>query len=137
MREPCSTIFGEGFEGGAYVGRSTHHLARRDDELVAGLEQYGLMIFEQPGANLGPLQVAEDAQRLAFFLAYLADFLNDGDLALVGAVRKVEPHYVNAGVDHFANDGLGVGSRPERGDNLGTALGRGIRQVQIGKGHQK
>ena len=95
------------------------------------------MVFEQPGADFGPLQVAQDAERPAFFFAHLADFLDDGDFALVGAVRKVEPDDINAGADHFANDGLGVGGGPERGDNLGAALGRGIRQVQIGKGHQE
>ncbi len=112
------------------------HFARRDDEAVAGLEQYGLMILEQPGADLGPLQVAQDAQRLALFLAHLADFLDDGDFALVRAVGKIEPDDVNAGVDHGANHGLRVGGGPECGDNLGAALRRGIRQVQIGKGHQ-
>jgi hypothetical protein len=83
------------------------------------------------------LQIAQDAQRLALFLAQLADFLDDGGFAFVGAVGKVEPDHVNAGADQVANHGLRVGGGPERGDNLGAALRRGIRQVQIGKGHQR
>jgi hypothetical protein len=55
--------------------------------------------------------------------------------ALVGAVGKIEADHVDAGANHVANHGLGVGGGSERGDNLGAALRRGIRQVQIGKGH--
>ena len=130
-------VFSQGLEGGAHQRRRARHLARRDGEPVAGLEQHGLMILEQAGANLGPLQVAQDAQRLALFLAHLADLLDDGGLALVAAVGKIEPDDVHAGADQVANDGLGVGGGPERGDNFGAALRRGIRQVQIVKGHQK
>ena len=56
-------------------------------------------------------------------------------LALVRAVGKVEPDHIDAGADHLANHGLGVGGWSERGDNLGAALRRGFGQVQIGKGH--
>ena len=128
-------VFSKGLEGGAHQRRRAQHLARRDDEPVAGFEQHGLMILEQPGANLGPLQIAQDAQRLALFLAQLADLLDDSGLAFVAAVGEVEPDHVNAGADQVANHGLSVGGGPERGDNLGAALRRGIRQVQIGKGH--
>ena len=77
MREPCSTIFRERLERGADQRCRARHFARRDGEPVAGLEQHGLMILEQPGADLGSLQVGEDAERLALFLAHLADFLDD------------------------------------------------------------
>ncbi len=135
MREPCSTIFSERLECGADQRCGARHIARRDGELVAGLEQHGLMILEQPGANLRPLQVGQDAERLVLFLAHLANFLDDGDFALVGAVRKIQADDIDAGADHVANHGLGVRGRPKRGDNLGAALRWGIRQIQIGKGH--
>ena len=39
-------VFGEGLEGGAHQRCRARHVARCDDEPVAGLEQHGQMIFE-------------------------------------------------------------------------------------------
>ena len=93
------------------------------------------MILEQRGANLWPLQVGEDAERLVFFVAHLANFLDDRNFALVRAVGKIEADHIDAGANHVANHWLGVGGRPQRGDNFGAALRWGFRQIQIGKGH--
>ena len=128
-------VFGQSLEGGAHARCRARHLAGRDDELMAGLEQHRQMILEQPGANLGPLQVTQDAQRLVLFLAQLADLPDDGGFALVAAVGEIEADDVDAGADQLANDRLCVGGRPERGDNLGAALRWGFRQIEVGKGH--
>jgi hypothetical protein len=47
-------VFSEGLEGGAHQDAVPGHFARRDGEPLAGLEQHGLVIFQQPGADLGP-----------------------------------------------------------------------------------
>jgi hypothetical protein len=128
-------VLGEGFEGGADESSSAQHIARRDGEAVAGFEEHRLMILEQRGADFGSLQVGEDAERLVFLAAHLANLLDDRDLAFVRAMGEIQADDIDAGANHGANDSLGVGSRPKRGDNLGAALRRGFRQIEVGKRH--
>jgi hypothetical protein len=124
-------VFSERLEGGAHqVGRAGN-VARRDGEFLAGFEHHGLVIFQLGGANLGSLQIAHDAERLALLAAYLADHLDQRQLFLVRAVGEVEAHHIHAGAHQLAEDRLGVGSRPESSDNLCAALRRGIGQAEF------
>ena len=61
-------ILGEGLEGGADEGGGAFDLARGDGEALAGDELDGLVTFELAGADLGALQVGEDADGLALLL---------------------------------------------------------------------
>jgi hypothetical protein len=128
-------VFRQGFEGGSYQRGRTRNLARRNRQLPAGLQQHGMMILQLRGANLWPLQVAQDAQRLALLVAHLADHLDQRQLFLVGAVGKVQADHIDARADQIAEDWFGVGGRSQRGDNLGAALGEGFDQVLFFKGH--
>jgi hypothetical protein len=69
------------------------------------------------------------------FQAYLANLLDGRGLALVRAVGKVQADDIDAGADHVANDRLGVGGRPKRGDNFGATLRWGFRQIQVVERH--
>ena len=57
-------VFSEGLEGGADEGGGAFDLARGDGEALAGDELDGLVIFEFAGADLGALEVGEDADGL-------------------------------------------------------------------------
>ena len=61
-------VFGEGLEDGADEGGGAFDLARGDGEALAGDELDGLVVFELAGADLGALQVGEDADGLALFV---------------------------------------------------------------------
>ena len=54
-------VFRQGFERSADERGGAQHVARRDCEPVTGLQEHRLMIFEQRGANLGPLQITQNA----------------------------------------------------------------------------
>ena len=128
-------VFSEGLEGGADQGRSAGNFARGDGEALAGLEQDWLVIFELGGADFWALEIAENAERLALFTADFADHLDQGQLFFVGAMGKVEADDVDAGANQIAEDGLGVGCRPEGSDDLCPALRRRLSQIQICEGH--
>jgi len=101
-------VFRQGLEGGAHQRRRARNLARRNDELFAGLQQHGLMILQPGGANLGPLQVAQDAHRLALLQAHLADHLDQRQLLLLSAVGKVQARHIDARANQITEDRLGV-----------------------------
>ena len=61
-------VLGEGLEGGADERGGAFDLARGDGETLAGDELDGLMVLELAGADLGALQVGEDADGLALLL---------------------------------------------------------------------
>src|ERR1700691_865453 len=94
------------------------------------------MVLEQGGADLRPLQIGQDAQRLALLFAYLANLLDDGDLSFVRAVGKVQADNVDAGPDHRPDHSFGVRRRSERGHNFGAALRWRLLTRKIGKRHQ-
>jgi len=81
------------------------------------------------------LQVAQDAERLAFLAAYLADHLDEIPLLLVGAMGKVQAGHIDAGTNQIPENGLGVRGRAQRGNDLCATLGGGVGQVQFCKRH--
>ncbi len=116
-------VFGEGLEDGADEGGGAFDLARGDGEAFAGDELDGLVVLELAGANLGALQVGEDADGLAFLLCDGAHHLDELGLLGVGAVGEVEAGDVEAGADQLAEDVGGAAGGAERGDDLGAAVG--------------
>ena len=79
------------------------------------------MILEQRGADFGSLQVGEDAERLVFLAAHLANLLDDRDLAFVRAMGEIQADDIDAGADQIAEDGNGIRGRTKRGHNLCAA----------------
>ena len=64
-------VFGEGLEGGADESGGAFDLARGDGEALASDELDGLVALELAGADLGTLQVGEDADGLALLFGDL------------------------------------------------------------------
>ena len=58
-------VFGEGGKGGGDDGGGAEDIARGDGEALAGFELNGDTVLEAAGANLGTLEVAEDADAAA------------------------------------------------------------------------
>ena len=130
-------VFRQRLESGAHQRGRSRNLARGDGEASAGLEQHRLMIFQSGGADLGPLQIPENAQRLALFAAHLADQLDHRQLSLVGAVGEVQADHIDARAHQVADDRLGVRGRSESGNDLCTALRRGFGQAEFSKRHER
>ena len=114
-------VFGERGEDGADEGGGAFDLARRDGEALAGDELDGLVILELAGADLGPLQVGEDADGLALFFATARTMRDELGFLLVRAVGEVEASDVEPGADELAEDLGSAGGGAEGGDDLGAA----------------
>ena len=61
----------------------------------------------------GPLQIGQNADRLALLARDLAHHGDQRRLLLVGAVRKVQPRHVQAGLHQLAEDLLRTGGGPQ------------------------
>ena len=96
------------------------YLARSDGETLAGDELDGLVVLELAGADLGALEVGEDADWLVLLLRDGADHADELCFLLVGAVGEVEPGDVQAGADELAEDLRGAGCGAESCDDLGA-----------------
>ena len=120
-------VFRQRLESGAHQRCRSGNIARSDGQPLTGLQQHRLVILQLRGADLGALQIAEDAERLALFAAHFADHLDERQLFLVSAVGKIQAHHIDAGADQLAKNRLGVRSGSERGDNLCAALDRDLR----------
>jgi hypothetical protein len=83
---------------------------------AAGLEQHRLVVFELGGANLRPLQIAQDAERLALLAADLADHLDQRQLLFMGAVGKVEADHIDAGATRSRKTGSVLDAGPRCDD---------------------
>src|SRR6266567_1541810 len=79
-------VLGEGLEGGANEGGGAFDLLRGDGEALAGDEQDGPVALKLAGADLGPLEIGEDADGLALLLCDGADHADEVGFLRVGAV---------------------------------------------------
>jgi len=68
------------------------------------------------------------------FAAHLADHLDQRQLPFVRAVRKVQADHIDARADQIPEDRLGVGGRPQRGNDLCAALGGRIGETDAASG---
>src|ERR1035438_4672234 len=114
-------VFGEGGEGGGDDGGGAEDVTGSDGEALAGLELNGDAIFEAAGADLGTLEIAEDADIFVFFAGDLADHFDELEFFGEGAVGEIEAGDIEAGAEQLTEDGFAGGSRPQRGDNFGAA----------------
>ena len=121
MREPGSRFSASVVKTVLTSGGGAFDLARGDGEALAGDEQDGLVVYEVAGADLGALQVGEDADGLALFAATCAHHADELGLLRVGAVREVEAGDVEAGADELAEDLDSAAGGAEGGDDLGAA----------------
>jgi hypothetical protein len=87
---------------------------------LAGDELDGLVSLELAGADLGALEIGEDADGLALLLRDGADHADEVGLLRVGAVREVEAGDVEAGLNELAEDFRRAGGGAEGGDDLGA-----------------
>ncbi len=123
MREPCSTFSARVLNVVPTSDGAARHFPRSDGKPAARLQQHRLMILEFRRADLGSLQIAENAQRLALIAADLADHLDQGEFFFVRAVRKIQAHDVDTRAHEVAKNRYGIGRGTERGNNLRAALG--------------
>ena len=129
-------VFSQRLEGGADQRSGAGNLARRYGHALARFQQHRLVILQLRGPNLRPLQIAQDAQRLAQLAAHLANHLNQRQLLLVGSVGKVQAGHVQTGAHKVAEDCFGVGHRAERCNYLGAALDYRVAQAKVSKLHR-
>ena len=126
-------VFCEGLEDGADHGGGAFDLTRGDDKALACDELDGLVVLELAGANLGALEVGEDADGLALFAGDGADHLDEFSLLGVGAVREVEAGDIEASANEGAEEIGRAAGGTECGDYLGATATvelrrRGLRQ---------
>ena len=81
--------------------------------------------IEPPGPDLRSLHIHHDRDMPPDRRRGLADVPDRLGHPLVGGVRHVQPHHVNAHPDQLRELGLGLRRRSERGDDLGVAIGAG------------
>ena len=79
------------------------------------------MALEVASADLGALQVLQDANCASFPLSGAAQALDVQGVLFVSAVRKIQPRNVHAEAEQVAHSGLGVASRADGADNFGAA----------------
>ncbi len=95
------------------------HLAGGDDHLAAG-SQFQNPALHATGADLGPLQIAEDSDRLAPLNGQLTDILDPLCLISMATVRKIEPEHIGPGL-HQSTQLFFIGrGRPYRCNDLGS-----------------
>ena len=79
------------------------------------------MVLELASADLGALQVLQDANCASFPLSGAAQALDVLGVLFVSAVRKIQPRNVHAEAEQVAHSGLGVASRADGADDFGAA----------------
>ena len=54
----------------------------------------------------------------------------------MGGVGKIQANHIDPCADQVADNGFGVGSRPQGSNNLCAALNRRFGQAHVGEGHK-
>ena len=106
--------------GGEQIRRACD-VTRRDHQLGAGLQRHRRAVFQAPGADLGALQVLEDADGAILFTRHPAQQLDSFGMFSVSAVGKVQPGHVHAGAQQVAQHYFGAAGRADGADDLGPA----------------
>ncbi len=124
---------GEVGEGGGDASFVAGDLVGRDGDDRSGLQKDGLALFEQSGADLGALQVLQDADGASFALGGAAQALDVVGVIFVGAVGEVEAGDVHAEAKQVAHGGFGVAGGADGADDFGAA-GDGVRRIGLSSG---
>ena len=98
---------GEGAEGGGEGSFVADDVARGDDDLAAGLQENGIVILELAGADLGALEILQDADGATLFGSDFAEALDDRQVIGMGAVGKIQSGHVHPGSHQLFNHGGG------------------------------
>src|SRR5579862_6094668 len=93
------------------------------------------MVFQFRRADLGSLEIAENAQRLALLAANPADHLDQGEFLFVRAVGEIQPNDIDSRAHQVAEDGHRIRRRTESGDYLGAALRDRVVQACFSERH--
>ncbi len=72
MRAPGRTSRAMPLKGGRKQRCRARHIARSDGDFRSGFQQNGSMAFEPPGADLGALQILQNADGAIFFFRGVA-----------------------------------------------------------------
>ena len=105
------------------------NILRSDGDDRAGFQQDGLVALQQAGADLGALQILQDADGAAFALGGAAQALDVVGVIFVRAVGKIEAGDVHAEAQQVAHGGFGVAGRADGADDFGAAGATGLRRL--------
>ena len=78
-------------------------------------------MLQLAGADLGALQVLEDAESASFALGSTAKALNVMGVFFVSAVREIQAGDVHAEAEEVAHGSFGIAGRADGADDLGAA----------------
>ena len=79
------------------------------------------MLLQWAGADLGALQVLEDAERASFALGSTAEALDVVRVLFVSAVREIQARNVHAQAEQIAHGSFSVAGWPNGADDFGAA----------------
>ena len=101
-------------------GRSDY-VTRGDDHAGAAFQFDGLVVVQASSADLGALQILQDADGAVFFFSGAAQAFDVTGVIFVRAMRKVQPCHVHTETKQVAHGGLGVAGRADGADDFGAA----------------
>ena len=87
-----------------------------------GLEHDRHSVLQAASANLGTLQVLQNADGAILLVSHAAQALDDLRVLFVGSVGKVQPGHVHAEAHEVAQDRFRVACRADGADNLCPAI---------------
>src|SRR5437868_14600603 len=93
------------------------------------------MIFQFGSADLGSLQVAQDAKRLALFAADPADHLDEAEFLFMSAMGKIQAHDIDTGAHQVTKHGHGIRRRTQSGNDFCAALRDRVVQAGFSEWH--
>jgi len=103
---PRLQVFRKRGKGGRDHRGSAQDIPRGDGQALPGLQLYRDPVLEPAGANLGSLQIAQDADALVLFARDFAHHLDELQLLRQRAVGEIEPGNVEAAANQFAKNGF-------------------------------
>ena len=112
---------GEIGKGGGNARRSAGDIARSNDHGRAAFQHDRFVALQASSADLGALQILQDADGAIFFLGGAAQAFDVAGVILVRAVRKIQAGDIHAEAKQVAHGGFGVAGWTDGADDLGAA----------------
>ncbi len=116
---------GEIREGSRDARRSSSDIARSNDYGRAAFQFDGLVALQASSADLGALQILQNADGAVFFFSGAAQAFDVAGVIFVRAVGKIQAGDVHAQAQQVAHRGFGVAGRTDGADDLGAARSGG------------
>src|SRR5271170_4117712 len=95
----------------------------------AGLDRYGSVANETPGANFGPLQVLKNADGAVFLCGNAAQKFNILGVVVVRAVRKIQAGNVHAHAHKITHRRLRIAGWADGTNDFGATLHEGMSRI--------